>query len=426
MSPKKSKLNDGQLVEIITIGDEILIGQIVDTNSAWMAKELNKDGFRIVQITTVPDNESCIMEAVDMAFKRADIILVTGGLGPTKDDITKQTLCKYFHTRMVFNQEVIDNINELFADRPNVLNELTYGQANVPESAIIIQNKRGTAPVTWFDKNNKILVSMPGVPSEMMWIMSNEIMPRLKAHFSTPALMHQTVLVYGIPESSLAIKLTDWENALPAFIRLAYLPKPGLVKLRMTGFLPDKDQLKDIIGQELVKLRQILGTAILAEEDAPEEVIIGKLLKDKGLQLSTAESCTGGNIAHMITSVAGSSAYFKGSVVAYSNEVKEKVLGVSPATIDEFGAVSQEVVEQMAKGVLKQLNADVAVSVSGIAGPDGGTEEKPVGTVWICVCTQTDMISRRFQFGHLRNINISRATLSAFAMIKEIIEKSTK
>lgn len=416
-------MEEGQLVEIITIGDEILIGQIVDTNSAWMAKELNRDGFRIVQITTVSDNENCILEAVDTAFKRADIVLVTGGLGPTKDDITKQTLCKYFHTKMVFNQEVIDNINELFRDRPYVLNELTYGQAYVPESATIIQNKRGTAPVTWFDKEGKILVSMPGVPSEMMWIMSHEIMPRLRTHFNTPALMHQSVLVYGIPESALAIKLTDWENALPDFIRLAYLPKPGLVKLRLTGFLPDEKKLKDIIDQELVKLRRILGSAILAEEDEPEEVIIGKLLKEKNLRLATAESCTGGNIAHMITSVAGSSSYFNGSIVAYSNEVKEKVLGVSRESIEKWGAVSQEVVEQMAKGALKLLNADVAVSVSGIAGPDGGTEGKPVGTVWICVCTQTEMFSRRFQFGPQRNINISRATLSAFVMIKEIIEK---
>jgi len=420
---KRLKMDEGPLVEIITIGDEILIGQIVDTNSAWMAKELNKDGFRILQITTVSDNESCIMEAVDMALKRADIVLATGGLGPTKDDITKETLCKYFHTKMVFNQAVIDNINELFADRPNVLNELTYGQANVPESATIIQNKRGTAPVTWFDKEGKILVSMPGVPSEMMWIMSNEIMPRLKEQFHTPALLYKSILVYGIPESSLAIKLTDWENDLPDYIRLAYLPKPGLVKLRMTGFLPDKVKLKADIDENLLKLRQILGSAILAEEDAPEEVIIGNLLKEKNWTLATAESCTGGNIAHKITTVAGSSSYFKGSVVAYSNEIKENILDVTSATLEEFGAVSQQVVEQMAKGVLKTMNVDVAVSVSGIAGPDGGTEEKPVGTVWICVCTNNNIISRSFQFGHNRNINISRATLSAFAMIKEIIEE---
>jgi len=412
-----------QLVEIITIGDEILIGQIVDTNSAWMAKELNKEGFRIFQITTVPDDEKQILEAVDLAFNRADIVLVTGGLGPTKDDITKQTLCKYFHTKLVFNQGVIDNINELFINRPNVLNELTYGQANVPEAATIIQNKRGTAPVTWFDKGEKVLVSMPGVPSEMKWIMSNEIMPRLQERFKTPSLLHKTVLVYGIPESSLAIQLTDWENELPACIRLAYLPTPGLVKLRMTGFLPDKKELVEIIGQELIRLRSILGSAILAEEDAPVEVVIGNLLKEKNLMLATAESCTGGNIAHMITSVSGSSAYFKGSVVAYSNEVKQQMLGVSPATLDECGAVSQQVVEQMAKGVLNKMGVDIAVSVSGVAGPDGGSDEKPVGTVWICVCTKKEMISRRFQFGSLRTINIDRATLSAFAMIREIIEK---
>jgi len=293
----------------------------------------------------------------------------------------------------------------------------------VPEGATIIQNKRGTAPVTWFDKGEKVLVSMPGVPYEMKWIMSNEIMPRLKERFHTPSLLHKTVLVYGIPESSLAIKLTDWENELPAFIKLAYLPSPGLVKLRMTGFLPDRKELVNAIGEQLTSLRSILGAAILAEEDIPVEVLIGNLLKEKHLMLATAESCTGGNIAHKITSVAGSSTYFKGGVVAYSNEVKQNLLGVSPSTLEEFGAVSQEVVEEMAKGALLKLKADIAVSVSGIAGPDGGTEEKPVGTVWICVCTKKYTISRRFQFGALRTVNIERSTLAAFALIKEVIEK---
>ena len=420
---KKEKSKEGYLVEIITIGDEILIGQIVDTNSAWMATELNKEGFQVFQITTVPDSETQILEAVDLAFKRADIVLLTGGLGPTKDDITKETLCKYFNTKLVFNQGVIDNINELFVNRQYILNELTYGQANVPESAIIIQNKRGTAPVTWFDKDEKVLISMPGVPSEMKWIMSYEILPRLKDRFDTPFLLHKTVLVYGIPESLLAITLTDWENELPPCIKLAYLPTPGMVKLRMTGSLSDQEKLKEIIQQELVKLRIILGSAILAEEDLPVEAVIGNLLKENNLQLVTAESCTGGNIAHMITSVAGSSTYFKGGVVAYSNEIKQQLLGVSQTTLNEFGAVSQEVVEQMALGAMKSLHADIAVSVSGIAGPDGATENKPVGTTWICVCTKDEMISRKFQFGALRMININRATLSAFAMIKEIIEK---
>jgi nicotinamide-nucleotide amidase len=415
-------IKERQMVEIITIGDEILIGQIVDTNSAWMAKELNKEGFSVFQISTVSDDENHILEAVELAFQRADIVLLTGGLGPTKDDITKQTLCKYFDTKLVFNQGVIDTIKELFVNRPNVLNDLTFGQAYVPEAAIIIQNKRGTAPVTWFDKEDKILVSMPGVPSEMEWIMSNEILPRLKTRFNTPSLLHKTVLVYGISESSLAIKLTEWENELNTCVKMAYLPSPGLVKLRLSGFLPDLFELEEIIEQELAKLRIILGTAILAEEDAPVENVIGRLLKKNNLQLATAESCTGGNIAHLITSVAGSSAYFKGSVVAYSNEVKEGLLGVLPETLLAYGAVSQEVVEQMAQGVLSRLNVDIAVSVSGIAGPDGGTAEKPVGTVWICVCTKDKMLSRKFQYGSFRNRNIDMATLSAFAMIKEIIE----
>lgn len=410
------------LVEIVTIGDEILIGQIVDTNSAWMAKELNKDGFRITQITSVPDDETHMMKSFSLAMSRADIVLVTGGLGPTKDDKTKQTLCKFFGTKLVFKQSVIDNINELYKNRPNVLNDLTYGQAYVPESSTIIQNRRGTAPVTWFEKDGKILVSMPGVPSEMQWIMSNEVLPRLKRYFNTPSLLHKTVLVYGIPESSLAIKLTDWENKLHSCLKLAYLPSPGLVKLRLTGSLPDKIQLERIIEKELVKLRGILGNSILAEEDIPVEEVIGKLLKEKNMTLVTAESCTGGNIAHLITSVPGSSAYFKGSVVAYSNEIKQKILGVSPEALSAYGAVSQEVVEQMAKGALEKLGGDVAISVSGIAGPDGATEDKPVGTVWICARTKDNTISRRFQFGALRVRNINMASLSALAMIKEIIE----
>jgi nicotinamide-nucleotide amidase len=418
----KQHATQGPVVEIITIGDELLIGQIVDTNSAWMAKELNKDGFRVFQITTVSDNEAHILDTVDQAFNRADIVLVTGGLGPTKDDITKQTLCKYFNTEMVFNQGVIDTINELFINRPNVLNDLTYGQAYVPATATIIQNKRGTAPVMWFDKGEKVLVSMPGVPSEMEWIMSYEVLPRLKTRFSTPSLLHQTVLVYGIPESSLAIQLTDWENNLHESLKLAYLPSPGLVKLRLSGFLPDRQQLESIVEKELVALRKILGSAILAEEDAPVEVIIGRLLKKNKLWLATAESCTGGNIAHRLTSVAGSSAYFIGSIVAYKNEVKTMQLGVSPDSLRNFGAVSRETVEEMASGVLNRFSANIAVSVSGIAGPEGATEGKPVGTVWICVCNKEKSITRRFQFGQLRNRNIEMATLSAFAMIKELIE----
>lgn len=412
----------GPLVEIITIGDEILIGQIVDTNSAWMARELNKDGFRVHQITTVSDNETHILKALEGAFGRADIVLLTGGLGPTKDDITKQTLCKYFKTHLVHNQDVVDNIKEMFAHRANVLNELTLGQAYVPATATIIQNKRGTAPVTWFDKKGKVLVSMPGVPSEMEWVMSHEVLPRLRSRFNTPTLLHKTVLVAGIPESSLAMRLTDWENELHDCLKLAYLPSPGMVKLRLSGFLPDRQELETIIEAELVKLRDLLEGAILSEEDAPVEELIGRLLLQKGLWLATAESCTGGNIAKQITSVSGSSAYFAGAIVAYQNEVKIKELGVSPETLRDFGAVSQETVEEMAEGIRKRLNTDIGVAVSGIAGPTGATEGKPVGTVWICVCTQDKNITRKFQYGQIRKRNIEMATLSAFSMIKELID----
>lgn len=410
------------LVEIITIGDEILIGQIVDTNSAWMARELNKEGFRVHQITTVSDNEMHILKAVEGAFSRVDIVLVTGGLGPTKDDITKQTLCKYFNTHLIHNQEVVDNIKEVFAHRANVLNELTLGQAMVPASATIIQNKRGSAPVTWFDKKGKILVSMPGVPFEMEWVMSFEVLPRLCSRFNTPVLMHKTVLVVGMSESGLAMKLTNWENELNECLKLAYLPSPGMVKLRLSGFLPDGQELSNIIEAELVKLRLILEDSIFAEEDLPVEEVIGNLLKEKGLWLATAESCTGGNIAKQITSVSGSSTYFAGAIVAYQNEVKIKELGVSPDTLHDFGAVSQETVEEMAEGVRNRLNTDIGVAVSGIAGPTGATEGKPVGTVWICVSTQDKNLTRRFQFGQSRKRNVDLATLNAFSMIKECLE----
>lgn len=410
------------LVEIITIGDEILIGQIVDTNSAWMARELNKDGFRICQITSVSDNEDHIQEALDNAFRRADIVLMTGGLGPTKDDITKQTLCKYFGTTLVHSPDVLANIREVYAHRAS-LNELTLTQAMVPASATIIQNKRGSAPVTWFEHKRKVLVSMPGVPSEMEWVMLNELIPRLTKRFNTPFLLHKTILVTGISESSLASALSDWESQLNECLKLAYLPSPGLVRLRLSGSLPDQTTLRNIVENELVKLRSILGNAILAEEDKSAEEIIGQRLKEKGLWISTAESCTGGTIASRITSVAGSSAYFAGSVVAYQNEVKINQLGVSEDTLQKYGAVSCETVEEMAEGIRKIMKTDVGVSVSGIAGPGGATEGKPVGTVWICVCNQDNSIARKFQLGQHRKRNIELASLYALCMINELINE---
>ena len=409
-------------VEIITIGDEILIGQIVDTNSAWMATELNKAGFEIVQITSIHDDSNHIVDSLNLALKRADVILFTGGIGPTNDDITKQTLTSYFGTRLVFNENVLKNINLLFSSRPGfVMNDLTRAQAMVPENCTVIQNEVGTAPITWFEKEGKVIVSMPGVPYEMKHAMSNEIIQRLQTRYKTPVIHHETVQVFGYPESTLALKIADWENELPEFIQLAYLPNSGIVKLRLSGVADDSLALDFSLNQQIDKLSQLLGSAIVAKEDIPMEQLIGNLLIAKRKMVATAESCTGGNIAHLFTCIPGSSQFFKGSLVAYSNELKTNLLHVSANDLEKWGAVSQKVVEQMAKGARKLLKSDVAIATSGIAGPTGGTEEKPVGTVWIAVCSEDVVISREFHFGSLRDQNIQRATQASLLMLKEIL-----
>jgi len=399
-------------VEIITIGDEILIGQIVDTNSAWIATELNKAGFELAQITSVHD----------MALKRADVVLFTGGIGPTNDDITKQTLCAYFGSKLVFDESVLENIHRLFITRPNfIMNDLTRAQAMVPENCTVIQNPVGTAPVTWFEKDGKVIVSMPGVPYEMKQAMSSEIIPRLQSHFNTPVILHKTVQVYGFPESTLALKIADWENELPEFISLAYLPNSGIIKLRLSGLSDDVLGLEFSMNQQVDKLSQLLGNAIVATEDIPIEQLVGNILTSQGKMVATAESCTGGNIARSFTSISGSSRFFKGSLVAYSNDLKTDILHVSKADLEINGAVSRQVVEQMAEGARKLLKSDVAIATSGIAGPTGGTKEKPVGTVWIAVCSEDSMISREFHFGSLRDQNILRATQASLLMLKEIL-----
>jgi len=409
-------------VEIITIGDEILIGQIVDTNSAWMAVELNKVGFELAQITSVHDNADHIIESLQMALKRADVVLFTGGIGPTNDDITKQTLAKFFDSKLIFDESVIRNIEQLFSSRPNfVINELTRAQAMVPENCTVIQNVVGTAPVTWFEKEEKVIVSMPGVPYEMKQAMSAEIIPRLQNHFNTPSILYRTVQVYGYGESALAMKIANWETELPKNISLAYLPDYGVVKLRLSGISDDLLALEFSMNQQIEELNQLLGEAIIALEDIAIENLIGNMLKLKGMMVATAESCTGGNIAHRFTSIPGSSDFFKGSVVAYSNEVKTTVLQVLPEDLIKYGAVSQVVVEQMAISVRELLKSDVAIATSGIAGPTGGTFEKPVGTVWIAVCSRDKTISREFHFGALREQNIHRATQAALLMLKELI-----
>lgn len=410
-------------VEIITIGDEILIGQIIDTNSAWMATELNKFGFEVFQITSVHDNEKQITDALDLALGKSDVVLLTGGIGPTNDDITKQTLATFFDAKLVFEESVIRNIEQLFANRPNfTINELTYAQAMVPENCTVIQNLVGTAPLTWFDRNGKVVVSMPGVPYEMKNAMTTEIIPRLQKHFDTPTVFHKTVQVYGYGESALALIIADWESALPENISLAYLPNFGVVKLRLSGVSDDALSLEFSINQQFQTLNQLLGDAIVATDDIEIEKLLGNLLKSKGFTVSTAESCTGGYIAHRFTSIPGSSEFFKGSVVAYANEIKQSVLKVSKSDIDNFGAVSRSVVEQMAIGVRTLLQSDVAIATSGIAGPTGGTVEKPVGTVWIAVSLAELVVSREYHFGAKREQNIQRAAQAAMLLLKEVLK----
>jgi len=407
-------------VEIITIGDEILIGQIVDTNSAWMAAALNKAGFEVVQITSVHDNEKQITEALELALERAEVVLFTGGIGPTKDDITKLTLCRYFGAELVFDSGVYVNIENLLKNRMRAMNELTKSQAMVPDKAVIISNPIGTAPITWFDKGEKVVVSMPGVPYEMKRAMEFEIIPRLQKQFQSQAIVHKTLLVTGYPESALALKIADWENALPEQIHLAYLPHFNIVKLRLSAAQDDFVSTKNEIDRQVALLKAILGDAVIAEEDISLEALVGRHLRAAGKTLATAESCTGGHIAHRITTIAGSSAYFKGSVIAYSNEIKSGLLGVDEQDISQYGAVSEEVVRQMAIGVADKLSADYVIATSGIAGPDGGTDEKPVGTVWIAVGTKDSLVSRRFQFSLDRQLNIERTTQTALLMLMQI------
>lgn len=407
-------------VEVITVGDELLIGQVIDTNSAWIGQELNKAGFEITRITSVRDREEEILEAIEAAMMRVNIVLMTGGLGPTKDDITRNTLCKYFNTRLVRNNDVLNNIKELLGKSHVAMIQSNIDQALVPENATIINNKVGTAPITWFDKEGKILVSMPGVPQEMKSVMSNEIIPRLSKHFTPEAIIHETYLVRNYPESILADKLTEWESKLPACIKLAYLPQQGLIRLRLTGRGKDAGLIKDILKEEKQKLFDLLGKDIFPDGDKSVSERIGDFLKTHHQTLGTAESCTGGNIAAAITAVPGSSEYFKGSIVAYSNEIKISLLHVQKETLDQFGAVSEETVKAMVKGALSSLNTDYALATSGIAGPGGGSKEKPVGTIWIAAGSKKKIITRKQEFDRGREQNMLRATNNALLLLGEL------
>ena len=410
--------------EIIVIGDELLIGQVIDTNSAWMAAELNHVGWDVCRVVTVRDEAHAITEAIESALSNVDAVLMTGGLGPTSDDITKPTLCRYFGGKMRFDKSVYEQVERYFAGRGLKMNESTRHQADVPDVCTVIPNPVGTAPVMWFEKEGKVLVSMPGVPHEMRVAMKGEVIPRLRRHFGDhDTILHRTLLVYRNTESGLSERLQDFERQLPDCIKLAYLPTPGMVRLRLTARGDDETLLASLVDAQTDKLHEILGNDIFADGDLTIAGALGMQLWQHQYTLATAESCTGGNIAHEITDVAGSSRYFTGSVVAYSNEIKQQVLHVPAEVLQQHGAVSQPTVELMARGVQQLMGTTCAIATSGIAGPDGGTPEKPVGTVWIAARCGDTTITERCQFSGSRHYVIERATQRALLMLIELINR---
>jgi nicotinamide-nucleotide amidase len=407
--------------EIITIGDEILIGQVIDTNSAWIAQQLNLIGINVGQISSISDNKQHIINSLDIASLRADLIIVTGGLGPTKDDITKQTIAEYFHGRLIRNEQVFEHIILWLEARNGKMNELNEKQAEVPETCEVIPNNHGTAPGMWFYKDNIVFVFLPGVPFEMKGIMNDSLLTRFKKEFETPAIYHKTLMLQGIAESSLALLIQTWETQLPANIKLAYLPSPGIIRLRLSGKGDTIKNLTEIIKGEIGKVMPLIYPYFYSEIDEPIEVTLGKVLIQNDKTISTAESCSGGKIASLITSVPGSSGYYKGSVVAYSNQIKSKILQVDERIISKHGAVSQQVVELMAANVRNLFETDFSVAISGIAGPDGGTEEKPVGTTWIAVASEKQVLSKKYIFADNRERNIQRASITALNDLRKLI-----
>ena len=407
---------------IITIGDELLIGQVIDTNSAWMAQELNKIGVWVKRRVAVGDVWDAIWNALDEESQKSDIILITGGLGPTKDDITKQLLCQYFDGKIITDEGALENVKMIFSKLNVPMLEVNLKQAEVPDCCTVIQNTRGTAPGMWFEKNGKIFVSMPGVPHEMKAMISLFVLPQLKQKFKLPHIAHRTLLTAGIGESFLAERLKDFEECLPANIKLAYLPATAMVRLRLTAV---GDEISPDIEKELndrfATLLSLTHDVTVADEDIPFEEAIGKLLLKYNKTLSTAESCTGGYIAHLLTAIPGASAYFIGSVVSYANRIKTDILGVDATIPITVGVVSEACVKEMASGAIHLLKTDYSIAVSGILGPGGGTPEKPVGTVWIAVSNGSKTSAQKFNFRFDRARNMQLTTINAFLMLRKMI-----
>lgn len=410
---------------IITIGDELLIGQTIDTNSAFIAQELNKIGVWVRRRVAIADDSAAIKQTLAEEAAQSSIIIITGGLGPTADDITKPTLCEYFNTTLVVDEGALQNVTEIFQKLSRPMIERNAKQAEVPQNCIVLPNLRGTAPGMWFEKEGVVYVSLPGVPHEMKGLMLHSVLPKLKDSMNVPALEHRTLLTAGIGESFIAERLMQFEAALPSHVKLAYLPAYGMVRLRLTGKGKEDVVLAAEINSLFVELQSLVAEWMIAAEDITVPEIISALLKEKSATLSTAESCTGGYIAHLLTSLPGSSAIFLGTVVAYANAVKENSLGVESKTLTDHGAVSEQTVLQMAAGVCQRLQTDYAIATSGIMGPDGGSTEKPVGTVWIAVAGKSGRaIAQKFHFRFDRKRNIELASNNALLLLRRFLLES--
>lgn len=407
------------LVELITIGDEILYGQTLDTNAHWMSGELDKIGAKVIRRTTCGDDEEEILDAFKEAEFRADIILITGGLGPTNDDLTKPCLAKYFDCDIIMNKQALSELEQYMVTRGRELNKLTRLQAALPEKCEMVSNERGTACGMWFNKSGKVFCSMPGVPHEMKFMMLEKVIPRIKMEFELPIIYHKIVRLAGIGESWLAEKIEDWENALPGNVKLAYLPTFGDLKLRLTANGSNLDQLREQVDELIKQLLPLVNKYVYGYDDEALEMVIGRLLKAKNQKLALAESCTGGYVSHRITSVAGSSDYFNAAIVPYQNELKIEQLGVRLGTIEKYGAVSEETVIEMARNVKKKFSADYGLASSGIAGPGGGTPEKPVGLIWIACAWGDDVKTRQLNLTKDRNINIRITSVALLTLLHE-------
>lgn len=407
------------IAEILAIGDELLYGQTLDTNSHWISGELDKVSIKVIRRTTIGDREDQILTALAEAEQRADIILITGGLGPTSDDLTKPCLAKYFNCEIRMHEEALADLTEFFKSRGRELTDTNRQQAALPVCCTMVRNPMGTAAGMWFDKNGKVFVSMPGVPHEMRNMMTQTIIPRLQEVFKTPVIYHKVIRTVGIGESYLADKIASWEKGLPAHIKLAYLPSLGEVKLRLTAFGSNKTVMQQEVDQLVQAFLPLAGEYVYGYDEEPLEVAIGKLLKQHQLTLSIAESCTGGYVSHLITSVPGSSEYFQGSMIPYSYEVKIQELGVNADTLANYGAVSEQTIMEMATQVRKKFNTSIGIATSGIAGPGGATPEKPVGTVWIGYADDNQVVTRKLQLSKDRLVNIKMSSVAVLNLIRQ-------